>query len=249
MELKTLRDAAGKAGLVKPTCEAAGIHRTTYYAWLSGKQIPNVDALSLVVKAWGGDPQHWLHRRQKAVEAVVQASVHEAGNSSDPTDFVKMVDGLEGRYADAIDTLVKKGGWMARAVNHPDFDEAELYSELRLPFRKFWHEVGDKVFLMRLARLSSFVTEDTRVIHVARGTATLSPDQVEDILLGRFHAGPAETFQARISVVNSITRHIEHLERYHNVLREVLEAATRSMEELIRLAPFSVYLQEDGIGV
>jgi len=46
VELRTLRDAAGASGLCDPTCERVGITRTTYYAWLGGKQLPGVDVLA-----------------------------------------------------------------------------------------------------------------------------------------------------------------------------------------------------------
>ncbi|WP_433762277.1 helix-turn-helix domain-containing protein [Nocardia sp. CA-135398] len=37
-ELRSLRDSAGQAGTVTETCARAGISRTTYYAWLEGRQ-------------------------------------------------------------------------------------------------------------------------------------------------------------------------------------------------------------------
>ncbi|MFB7810803.1 helix-turn-helix domain-containing protein [Streptomyces virginiae] len=75
LELRALRDAAGPAGTVTATCRAAGITRTTYYAWLSGKQLPGRDALERVVRPWGGDIAYWLERRRRAEE--------EAGSPTD----------------------------------------------------------------------------------------------------------------------------------------------------------------------
>jgi hypothetical protein len=45
IELRDLRDAAGPAGACKATCELVGIHRTTYYAWLQGTQLPGARRL------------------------------------------------------------------------------------------------------------------------------------------------------------------------------------------------------------
>lgn len=70
IELKTLRDSAGPAGSSKATCAAAGINRTTYYAWLAGRQLPGLDALELTVKAWGASSAYWIERRRHTETAL-----------------------------------------------------------------------------------------------------------------------------------------------------------------------------------
>lgn len=72
IELRALRDSVGAAGDVRATCKAAGITRGTYYAWLSGKQLPGRDALQLAVSSWGGDVSFWLSRRRRAEESIAQ---------------------------------------------------------------------------------------------------------------------------------------------------------------------------------
>ncbi|WP_372411854.1 helix-turn-helix domain-containing protein [Streptomyces luteireticuli] len=72
IELRALRDAAGAAGGQAATCEAVGINRSTYYAWLSGAQLPTSDLLELVVRAWGGDRAHWAERRRQTERALAQ---------------------------------------------------------------------------------------------------------------------------------------------------------------------------------
>ncbi|MFH8595375.1 hypothetical protein [Streptomyces rimosus] len=47
-----------------------GINRSTYYAWLSGAQLPGRDVLNLLIRAWGGEPTHWLERRREVEEAL-----------------------------------------------------------------------------------------------------------------------------------------------------------------------------------
>lgn len=75
IELKVLRDAAGLAGEVKATCDRIGVNRTTYYAWLGGKQLPGRDVLELMVRAWGGDPAYWLARRREVETALSEIVV------------------------------------------------------------------------------------------------------------------------------------------------------------------------------
>ncbi|MFC4034187.1 hypothetical protein ACFO3J_22310 [Streptomyces polygonati] len=75
IELIGLRDAAGPAGRIKATCDQVGVTRTTYYAWLAGKQLPGRDVLELTVRAWGGDPAYWLACRRKAETALAEAAL------------------------------------------------------------------------------------------------------------------------------------------------------------------------------
>ncbi|MEU0963553.1 hypothetical protein ABZ328_29015 [Micromonospora aurantiaca] len=74
IELKIFRDRAGFAGTAKATCGAVGINRTTYYAWLAGKQLPGRDVLELTVRAWSGDLDYWLQRRRQAEAALAELS-------------------------------------------------------------------------------------------------------------------------------------------------------------------------------
>jgi hypothetical protein len=74
MELVKLRDAAGPAGSARATCDQVGVTRTTYYAWLAGKQLPGRDSLELTVRAWGGDSGHWLELRRKTESALATAA-------------------------------------------------------------------------------------------------------------------------------------------------------------------------------
>lgn len=83
LELKALRDAAGSRGACRPTCERAGFTRATYYAWLSGKQLPERDALQRAVKFWGGDAGYWnARRRQAEIELGQKASTQERTSAS-----------------------------------------------------------------------------------------------------------------------------------------------------------------------
>jgi len=75
IELRLLRERAGSAGAEKATCAVAGINRTTYFAWLAGKQLPGRDALERAVKAWGGVSEYWVERRRQTEAALVDLSV------------------------------------------------------------------------------------------------------------------------------------------------------------------------------
>lgn len=75
IELGALRDRAGLAGMAKATCDRVGVNRTTYYAWLGGKQLPGRDVLELTVRAWGGDPAYWLERRRETEKALTELAV------------------------------------------------------------------------------------------------------------------------------------------------------------------------------
>ncbi|WP_158716943.1 hypothetical protein [Streptomyces rimosus] len=84
IDLNALRDAAGPAGKLGATCAAAGITRSTYYAWLSGAQLPSGDLLEVVVKLWGGDVAQWTERRRKAQASVASADVSEVPHHPRP---------------------------------------------------------------------------------------------------------------------------------------------------------------------
>ncbi|MGW7247370.1 hypothetical protein [Streptomyces decoyicus] len=72
LNLVELRDAAGPAGRVKETCAEAGINRSTYYAWLSGKQLPGRDALEVAVRSWGGDVSEWVLKRRQTEKLLAE---------------------------------------------------------------------------------------------------------------------------------------------------------------------------------
>ncbi|BBJ41382.1 hypothetical protein SSPO_041000 [Streptomyces antimycoticus] len=80
IELRALRDAAGASGEREATCEASGIKRSTYYAWLNGTQLPSSDALEVTVKLWGGDVKHWSELRRQA-ESVLATPDNAPGNT------------------------------------------------------------------------------------------------------------------------------------------------------------------------
>ncbi|MGY1895030.1 BsuBI/PstI family type II restriction endonuclease [Nocardia gipuzkoensis] len=88
LELRTLRDGAGRAGREKETCAAGKINRSTYYAWLAGTQLPTLDQFELVVRAWGGDVDHWL-RRRRHVENLLGESVATALPQESPEAIVR----------------------------------------------------------------------------------------------------------------------------------------------------------------
>ncbi|MEU7149747.1 hypothetical protein AB0B15_17185 [Streptomyces sp. NPDC045456] len=82
LELRKLKYQAKAAGEVAATCRRVNISRATYYAWLSGKQLPSRDALEITIKAWGGDVDQWLERRRKTEEQLVaQAAKKEKQRS------------------------------------------------------------------------------------------------------------------------------------------------------------------------
>jgi transcriptional regulator with XRE-family HTH domain len=83
-ELRSLCDAAGAEGSCQATCKRAGITRTTYYAWLSGKQLPGVDALGLTVKAWGGDTVYWMNRRREVEQELAGLAVRRQTRRPEP---------------------------------------------------------------------------------------------------------------------------------------------------------------------
>ncbi|MFC5724006.1 hypothetical protein ACFP1Z_27950 [Streptomyces gamaensis] len=70
--LVELRDTAGPAGRVKETCTGAGIGRSTYYAWLGGKQLPGRDALEVAVRFWGGDVGEWMMKRRQTEKLLAE---------------------------------------------------------------------------------------------------------------------------------------------------------------------------------
>ncbi|MFJ4474817.1 hypothetical protein [Streptomyces xanthochromogenes] len=75
--LTALRDEAGAAGGMRRTCDAANISRSTYYAWLSGKQLPGRDVLEIVVKAWGGNVAEWIKLRRETEEQLAEGPDEE----------------------------------------------------------------------------------------------------------------------------------------------------------------------------
>ncbi|MFB6520103.1 hypothetical protein [Streptomyces sp. NPDC056401] len=98
IDLRALRDAAGATGTAVATCNATGITRTTYYAWLAGTQLPGRDVLEPTVRLWGGDVTHWLSRRRQVEENAAartpsRPQLHHTPtqpHSSEPADEQKI---------------------------------------------------------------------------------------------------------------------------------------------------------------
>lgn len=74
IELRNLRNQAGSAGLPDQTCMLADISQTTYYAWLQGKQLPGRDSLERVVRAWNGNIEEWIAKRNLVEDLLIEAS-------------------------------------------------------------------------------------------------------------------------------------------------------------------------------
>ncbi|MFF0613264.1 hypothetical protein ACFYUD_31810 [Nocardia tengchongensis] len=72
VDLRRLRDQAGPVGALDQTCKLGDISRTTYYAWLEGKQLPGRDALERVVRAWGGNVNEWAEKRSATEESIIE---------------------------------------------------------------------------------------------------------------------------------------------------------------------------------
>ncbi|GAA0579588.1 helix-turn-helix transcriptional regulator [Streptomyces crystallinus] len=72
IELRELRDSAGRAGEWNLTCKRLGIAKGTLYAWLNGKHIPGRDNLENLAKIWGANPQYWVRRRREAEGSFVE---------------------------------------------------------------------------------------------------------------------------------------------------------------------------------
>ncbi|MFE3193106.1 helix-turn-helix domain-containing protein [Nocardia sp. NPDC059240] len=75
-ELRRLRDQAGSSGTMIQTCKSGAISRTTYYAWLEGRQLPGRDALERIVRGWGGNVAEWAEKRRSTEELLINLGNH-----------------------------------------------------------------------------------------------------------------------------------------------------------------------------
>ncbi|MGW7020440.1 hypothetical protein ACWGGS_13980 [Streptomyces decoyicus] len=186
IELRALRDVAGSDGTFKATCARVGISRSTYFAWLGGKQLPGRDLLELVVESWGGDIAYWLERRRQAEQALEYLKVPSASPQEE-------VD-AGGPYND--ETVLShrlKGG-----PDYTKLSELEDVGELSTQQRH-----ADQEFLAQIQYLVSDMPSVPPPFLLRRHT-DYSPEQVSDILAGTYYGSPEGKLHAREQVVKAL---------------------------------------------
>ncbi|WP_382465696.1 helix-turn-helix domain-containing protein [Streptomyces noursei] len=210
-ELKELRHEAGATGGPKPTCIAVGISRSTYYAWLSGKQLPEQDLLERAVKHWGGDTRYWTRRRSQMVDRLTVELPQDVGElPAHPVDV-------------AFDYL---GSVQA------DEYEAELNAHLieqSKALTKFYYNLKGVYIAAGRPRRESVSLK-----------TYLSPQAVADVFMGHIFKPPEETYRDHCELIEGLSyflpatpdRHLTQLvEETRDLAKKVAENA-RVAEEL-----------------
>lgn len=87
-QLRTLgKNASRNAPTIQELADSGLVGRSTAYAVLSGKRLPSIETLRVLVTAWGGDLQWWLHQRQLIAQARPKTGrAREARRARHPAD-------------------------------------------------------------------------------------------------------------------------------------------------------------------
>lgn len=214
IELRKLRDSAGAAGGCQATCKSAGISKATYYAWLSGVQLPGRAAFELTIASWRGDLQFWLLLRRDIEDCLLEKATKTPSEDRTSEKTAKL----------PTRTFVRPVEEPAESLYAQDIAVTDKQTRSLLPaYRTAVTVFTESLYTLRRSLGSPRADELV--------TLRLSPDRVKSILDG--DALPTDvvvTCQQRIEVINALVFYAQE----HAILTERVEVFAEQCREEAR---------------